>query len=176
MCSCQNRRRAVELVHPLSRTARTDDVKKVILDMQNSPTAAYLRDLSFHERLMLAALLRCIKREGVEEITWGDVSAIPGCLNTHVISCKPHQVQRQHLLHINVLAEEVDTTRRPTPGELGIVLDSLAASRAVLCEDGPLLSRKSEDEKRIVMNLEHAEVERVLAEVGGTKWKNALNI
>lgn len=169
------RRRAVELVHPQSRTARTDDVKKVIVDMQNSPTAAYLRDLSFHERLMLAALLRCIKREGVEEIAWGDVSAITAT-STRIDSYTFHQVQRQHLLHINVLAEEEDTTRRPTPGELGIVLDSLAASRAVLCEDGALLLRKSEDDKRIVMNLEHAEVERVLGEVGGTKWKNALNI
>ena len=49
-------------------------MKQVIKDMQNSPTAAYLRDLSFHERLMLAAILRCVKKEGVEEITWGDVS------------------------------------------------------------------------------------------------------
>ncbi len=66
-------RRAVELVQPYSRTARTDDVKQVIKDMQNSPIAAYLRELSFHERIMLAALLRCIRKEGVEEIKWGDV-------------------------------------------------------------------------------------------------------
>lgn len=85
-------------------------------------------------------------------------------------------MQRQHLLHISVLAEEEDTTRRPTAGELGSVLESLTASRAVLCEDGVLVLRKPEDEKRVVLNLEHAEVERVLAEVGGAKWKNALNI
>ncbi|KAI0701093.1 P-loop containing nucleoside triphosphate hydrolase protein [Cytidiella melzeri] len=150
-------RRAVELVQSHSRTARTDDVKRVIVDMQNSPTAAYLRDLSFHERLMLAALLRCVKREGVEEIKWGDV-------------------QHQHLLHLNVLSEEADTMRRPSPGELSMVLDSLAASRAILCEEGVVVSRKPEDEKRVVLNIEHAEVERVLGEVGGTKWKNALNI
>lgn len=66
-------RRAVELVQPRTKMARTDDVKEVIKSMQNSPTAAYLRELSFHERLMLAALLKCIKREGVEEIKWGDV-------------------------------------------------------------------------------------------------------
>ena len=69
-------RRAVELVQPHARTARTDDVKEVIKSMQNSPTAAYLRELSFHERLMLAALLKCIKREGVEEIRWGDVCPV----------------------------------------------------------------------------------------------------
>lgn len=42
--------------------------------MQNSPTAAYLRECSLHERIMLAALLKVIKREGVGEVRWGDVS------------------------------------------------------------------------------------------------------
>ena len=69
-------RRAVELVQPRARMARTDDVKEVIKSMQNSPTAAYLRELSFHERLMLAALLKCIKREGVEEIKWAEVRVL----------------------------------------------------------------------------------------------------
>jgi origin recognition complex subunit 1 len=41
--------------------------------MQNSPTAAFLRDLSFHERLMLASLVTCAKREGIEEIKWSEV-------------------------------------------------------------------------------------------------------
>ena len=41
--------------------------------MQNSPTAAYLRDCSFHERLMLASMVKCIKREGVDEIKWREV-------------------------------------------------------------------------------------------------------
>jgi hypothetical protein len=41
--------------------------------MQNSPTAAFLWDLSFHERLMLASLVSCAKREGVEEIKWSEV-------------------------------------------------------------------------------------------------------
>jgi origin recognition complex subunit 1 len=66
-------RRAVELVHSKRRAARTEDVKEVIKVLQNSPTAAYLRDCSLHERIMLASLLRCIKREGVEEIKWGEV-------------------------------------------------------------------------------------------------------
>ena len=68
------RKRTVELVQPLKRTAKTDDVKEVIKVMQNSPAAAYLRDCSLHERMMLAALLKVIKREGVEEVRWGDVS------------------------------------------------------------------------------------------------------
>ncbi|RPD69241.1 hypothetical protein L226DRAFT_278178 [Lentinus tigrinus ALCF2SS1-7] len=61
-------RRTIELVHSLQKLARTDDVKEVIKERQNSPTAAYLRELSLNERLMLAALIRCVRQEGIEEI------------------------------------------------------------------------------------------------------------
>ena len=67
------RRRAVELVHPKRRAVKIPDVAEVIKLMQNSPTAAFLRGCSLHERLMLAALVKCVKREGVEEIRWGEV-------------------------------------------------------------------------------------------------------
>ncbi|EMD32073.1 hypothetical protein CERSUDRAFT_68906 [Gelatoporia subvermispora B] len=150
-------RRTVELVQPSKRTARTDDVKEVIKVMQNSPTAAYLRDLSFHERLMLAAMLKCIKKEGVEEIKWGEV-------------------QRQHIIYLNILSSDEDPARRPSTGELSMVLDSLLASRAMICEEGVVATRKPEEERRVALNLEHSEIERVLGEVGGTKWKNALSI
>ena len=86
------------------------------------------------------------------------------------------QLQHQHLVYVNLLTGDEDSLRRPTPGELSLVLESLVASRAMLCEDGAIVAKKSEDEKRVVLNLEHAEVERVLGEVGGLKWKNALNI
>ena len=74
-------RRTVELVHPLRKPARTEDVKAVIKEMQNSPTAAYLRELAFHERLVLASLLKCVRKEGVEEIKWADVSDRLPCLS-----------------------------------------------------------------------------------------------
>jgi origin recognition complex subunit 1 len=69
-------RRTVEQAAGRRRAARTDDVKEVIRVMQNSPTAAYLRECSFHERVMVAAVVRCVKRAGVEEVAWGDVSAM----------------------------------------------------------------------------------------------------
>jgi origin recognition complex subunit 1 len=67
-------RRTVELVQLEKKTAGMREVKEVISTMQNSPTAGYLQELSLHERIMLAAVLKCVKREGVEEIKWGDVS------------------------------------------------------------------------------------------------------
>ena len=50
------------------------------------------------------------------------------------------------------------------------------ATHAVLCEEGTVVGRKSEDERRVVLNVEYAEVERVLGEVGGIKWRNAMNV
>ncbi|KAI0649566.1 P-loop containing nucleoside triphosphate hydrolase protein [Trametes meyenii] len=157
-------RRTVELVQPRRRTARTEDVKAVIKEMQNSPTAAFLRELSFHERLMLAALVKCVRKEGVEEIKWADI-------------------QHQHLIYLNLLAgagndagADPDPSRRPSADELVLVLDALLAAHALICEDGPAVARKAEGERRVALNLEYAEVERVLGEVGGARWRSALNV
>ncbi|VDC07610.1 unnamed protein product [Peniophora sp. CBMAI 1063] len=147
-------RRTVELAQPQGRAAKIADVQEVIKVMQNSPTAAFLRDCSFHERLMLAALLKCVKKEGVDEIKWSDV-------------------QHQHYLYIGALAGDGDSTRHPSNTELAMVLDSLLASHALLMEDG---ARKLDAERKVVLNLEQMEVERVLGDVGGQRWKNALGV
>ncbi|KAJ3540289.1 hypothetical protein NM688_g6247 [Phlebia brevispora] len=109
-------RRTVETVYPLKRTAKMADVRLVAQEMQNSPTAGYLRELSFHERVMLAAIMLCVRKEGVEEVPWG-------------------KVKRQHHI-LNNLFSESPRIVMPTPSELLMVLDSLSASRAVLCEEG----------------------------------------
>lgn len=61
-------RRIIELVNAAQQTAGVGEVKEVIQLMSNSQRAAYLRDRSFHERMLLASLVKCIKREGVKEI------------------------------------------------------------------------------------------------------------
>ncbi|RPD52623.1 hypothetical protein L227DRAFT_589631 [Lentinus tigrinus ALCF2SS1-6] len=132
---------------------------EVIKDMQNSPTAAYLRELSFHERLMLAALIKCVRKEGVEEIKWSEL-------------------QHQHIVYVNLLANDAegDPSRRPSSDELVLVLNALLASHALICEDGAAVARKAEDERRVALNLEYVEIERVLGEIGGPRWRNALNV
>lgn len=67
-------RRVVEHVSTSKTTAGANHVQKIMSIMQSSPTAGYLQDCSLHERIMLAALIKCVKREGVEEIKWSDVS------------------------------------------------------------------------------------------------------
>ncbi|KAI0276286.1 P-loop containing nucleoside triphosphate hydrolase protein [Russula aff. rugulosa BPL654] len=128
-------RRTVELVQPSRRVARTDDVKDVIRNLQNSPTTAFLRSLSLHERILLAALLKCV----------------------HPLA----DVSHQHHLYSGVFADSAPLLR-----ELEGVLDALLAARVVLAE--------TRGARRVVLNLEQAEVERVLGEVGGQQWRNML--
>jgi origin recognition complex subunit 1 len=76
---------------------------------------------------------------------------------------------------LNYIGNLVDkTTFKPSRAELALVLESLLASRAMLMEDGLAATRKSEGDKLVMLNLEQGDVERVLGEVGGTRWKNAL--
>ena len=152
-------RRAVELVRPLSKPAKIADVKEVITRMQSSLTALYLGDCSLHERIMLAALVKCVLKSGVMEITWGDV-------------------QHQHIIFTPVLAGHGESVKVPSPVELRRVLDSLLATHAILIEDASsgVAGRKPEDERRLMLNLEQAEVQRVLGDMGGNIWKRALGL
>lgn len=154
------------------------EVKEVISAMQNSPTAGYLQELSLHERIMLAAVLKCVKKEGVEEVKWGDVRPISDIEFRRMLiySLFVYQVQHQHVIYTSILTGDDDPTRKPTFAELNEVLDSLIASRAMLIEDGAAAQRKPAGERKVVLNLEQIEVERVLSEIGGQMWKNALGV
>ena len=79
------------------------------------------------------------------------------------------------MIYVDALGDGDDAVRKPTYGELTLVLDSLLASRAVVMEDGLSAGRKKVGERRIVLNLEQVEVERVLGDVGGQRWKMALS-
>ncbi|KAI6102014.1 P-loop containing nucleoside triphosphate hydrolase protein [Pisolithus croceorrhizus] len=149
-------RRAVELAYAEERCGEARDVQSALAALQRSPTAAFLGTCSLHERIMLAALIRCVKREGVEEVRWGEI-------------------QTQHLTYTPVLGEG-ESTRVPHPDQLTIVLGSLLASRAILMEDGQAAARKPIGERRVVLDLEQTEVERVLGEIGGQAWRQALGV
>lgn len=73
----------------MPKPATVSDVKQTlqtILMQTNtnySITSSFIRDCSLHERIMLAAIVKCVKREGVEEIKWGEVSRFPPRLCLH---------------------------------------------------------------------------------------------
>lgn len=75
---------------------------------------------------------------------------------------------------MSVIPLDSDPKTKPTLNELLMVRDSLSASRAVVVEEGATVARKSEDERRVLLNIEQGEVERVLSDVGGNAWRNIL--
>ncbi|KAG9002074.1 Origin recognition complex, subunit 1 [Tulasnella sp. JGI-2019a] len=151
-------RRAVETVHdPVGKTSRVvkmPEITAVIKAMQNSPTSAYLKDCSFVERIILAALMKCVKREGVNEVKWGDIT-------------------QQCLILFEQLRDDGGMTR-PSHHQLRFVLINLVASKAVIVETGAAADRKSVYDRLVMMNMENGEVVRALSEVGGEKWENML--
>lgn len=141
--------------------------------MQHNPVTAFLKDCSFHERLMLASLVKCMKREGIEEIKWGEVSEKPRLVRFH-FSFYFLQICHQHLIYMDVIPSDSDPKTRPTINELLMVRDSLSSSRAIVVEEGAIVARKHEDDRRVLLNIEQGEVERVLSDVGGSVWRNIL--
>ena len=80
----------------------------------------------------------------------------------------------QHDNFVGSLATDNEPTRKPTDAEYAIILDSLVASRAVVLEEGALVMRKGDAERRMLLNLEQGEVERALSDIGGDRWRNVL--
>ena len=55
-----------------------------------------------------------------------------------------------------------------------MVLDSLEALRAIHVEYGVAVTRKHPREKKVMLNIEQGDVEKVLSNVGGDAWRNVL--
>ena len=66
--------------------------------------------------------------------------------------------------------------KKPTFTDLRFVLDSLVGSKAMLIEEGAVAAKKADGDRRVILNIEQSEVERVLGEIGGQRWKNALGM
>ncbi|CEL60878.1 Origin recognition complex subunit 1 OS=Schizosaccharomyces pombe (strain 972 / ATCC 24843) GN=orc1 PE=1 SV=1 [Rhizoctonia solani AG-1 IB] len=146
-------RRAVEVCHNSqgSRTVTIQDVVEVIKSMDKSSTADYIRDCSFHERLLLASMVSRMRRAGVDSVKWDDVITY-------------------HMSQSVMLGKH-----KPTRTELRAVLDSLVLSRAVIAEDS---SQVAEGDRLVALKLERDAVERVLCadDLGGEKWKSILGL
>ncbi|KAG9004212.1 Origin recognition complex, subunit 1 [Tulasnella sp. 427] len=150
-------RRAVETVYTpqgASPVVKMKDMTEVIKAMQNSPNAAFVRECSFVERVVLAAIIKCVKREGVSEVKWGEVT-------------------KQCLVLFEQLREDLTLTK-PTHERLRFVLQSLVASKAVMLESGVAADRKDISERLVMLNMETGEVVRALSDVGKSRWENVL--
>ena len=169
-------RRTVEKMRPLKREAKIKDVEKVVTEAQNTPTARFVQGLGYHEKVMLAACLKCVHWKGVEEIAWKDVSrtVVSLCLLRILINIFAKLVDR-HLGMIYQIADDDFPQRKPKEQELLDVLDSLASSSLLSVESGALAARKAAGDRKVVLLVEKDEVRRVLADVG-PRWNAILGV
>ncbi|PVF93593.1 P-loop containing nucleoside triphosphate hydrolase protein [Serendipita vermifera] len=150
-------RRTIERVRSKSREATVADVVQVISLMQNTPTAGYVAQCSFHEKAMLAAALMEVRWTGVEEFTWG-------------------KLRNRHLGILHQLNVDEDTPQRaPSDEELLSVLDTLVQSGLLSIESGALANRKAAIDRKVIITAEKQEIKRVLVEAG-QRWHAALGV
>lgn len=69
-------RRAVEvaLEQPAPHPVNPKEMMAVLNLMSSSPVAMFVRSCSLEQKVMMAAVVRCVRREGVAEIAWRSVS------------------------------------------------------------------------------------------------------
>ena len=143
-------RRAVEvaLTQQPPRPVNARDMVAVLNAMSSSPVALFIRQCSPQQKMLLAALVRCVRREGMPEIPW-------------------RAVRTDHDALTRSLAESNDLL---SDAELALVRTSLLATHALTAAPDMY---KSPDERRLALGMEIGEVGRVLMNEGEA-WRRAL--
>lgn len=131
---------------PKPVTAR--EMAAVLNAMSSSPVAIFIRACAPQQKMMLAAMVRCVRREGVPEIPWRALRA-------------DHDALTRSLAESNDLLSDA---------ELALVRASLLATHALTA--APDLYRGGE-ERRVALGMEIGEVGRVLMNEG-EGWRRAL--
>jgi origin recognition complex subunit 1 len=55
------------------RPVKTRQILAVLQEMSRNPTAQFVRNCSLYEKVMLAAVVRGVRKLGVGELEWGKV-------------------------------------------------------------------------------------------------------
>lgn len=140
-------RRAVEVIQGAG-VVGARDMAAVLNAMSSSPVALFIKACAPQQKMMLAAMVRCVRREGVPEIAWRALRA-------------------DHDALMRALAESGELL---SDSELALVRASLLASHALTAS--PDLYRGGE-ERRVALGMEIGEVGRVLMNEGDA-WRRAL--
>ncbi|KAL1406326.1 Origin recognition complex, subunit 1 [Vanrija albida] len=143
-------RRAVEvaMAQPERKPVSARDMVQVLNAMSSSPVALFLRQCSPQQKRLLAALVRCIRREGVPEISWRAVRT-------------DHDALTRSLAESNELLSDA---------ELLLVRSSLVATHALTSAPD---AYKAPEDRRLALGMEIGELGRVLMNEGEA-WRRAL--
>lgn len=166
------------------------EMMAVLNQMSSSPVAMFVKSCSEQQKMMLAAVVRCVRREGVPEITWRSVRPYFTisrdyrlvCRSTlsrvSLCCCHPKLSSQREIKadrqvrsdHDNLTRSLLESSALLSPSELLLVLTSLLASHALTTITDP---RIGADERRVALGMEIGEVGRVLMGEGES-WRRAL--
>ncbi|WRT68394.1 uncharacterized protein IL334_005370 [Kwoniella shivajii] len=169
--------------HPHPVTAK--EMMFVLQAMSASPVSKFIGGCSIQQKIMLASLVRCIRREGIPEIIWRnvrsdhDVLCRSGILEDTSISIPivmsnggNHNNKNDDNDNDNGYGNEVENGNGIllSNSELSLVLNSLISSHALIISSE---SNRSNEERKIALGMEVGEVGRVLMNQGES-WRRAL--
>ncbi|WVF72804.1 hypothetical protein IAT40_007622 [Kwoniella sp. CBS 6097] len=153
--------------HPV--TAK--EMMAVLQAMSASPVSKFITSCSIHQKMMLAALVRCIRREGIPEIAWGSLR------NDHDALCRSLLFDLEHAASRGGNGGEEALL---STSELALVFSSLLASHALVSTDHKTSAGGGAggwggggDDKKVALGMEVGEVGRVLMGEGES-WRRAL--
>ncbi|WVQ81847.1 hypothetical protein IAT38_003974 [Cryptococcus sp. DSM 104549] len=138
----------------------------VLSSMSSSPTAKFIKACSLQQKMMLAALVRCVRREGVSEVSWRNVRTDHDALSRSLQFDKAAEASASAL----VLTGQDAGAGLLSNAELALVLASLISSHALVCS---VEGGKGLDERKVALGMEVGEVGRVLMHEGES-WSRAL--
>jgi origin recognition complex subunit 1 len=151
--------------------------------MSSSPVAMYVKNCSTQQKVMLASVVRCVRREGLAEIPWRNVSCVPPSSFPPLLPCPVLLVGQGICGHSRRLTDAqvrsdhdaltrslLDTNDLLSNSELAIVLSSLLATHAMTQAYD---SHKALDDRKVALGMEISEVGRILMHEGD-EWRKAL--
>ncbi|WVW85627.1 hypothetical protein I302_107665 [Kwoniella bestiolae CBS 10118] len=151
-------------VHPHPVTAK--EMMSVLQAMSQSPVSKFIGGCSIQQKLMLCSLVRCIRREGIHEISWrnlkGDFDNLSRSFNIF---------ENTSSIALNTEGGlGVEDNILLSNSELNIILSSLLSSHALICG---IEVYRSIEERKVALGMEIGETGRVLMNEGES-WRRAL--
>ncbi|WVQ74926.1 hypothetical protein IAR50_004534 [Cryptococcus sp. DSM 104548] len=131
----------------------------VLIIMSSSPTAKYIQACSLQQKVMLAAVVRCVMRQGLSEVSWKSVK-------------DDHDALTRNLLADSTTGEAgvAADSALLSNAELAMVLSGLTSSHALLYSTD---TSKGLDERKIALGMEVKEVGTALMNEG-EDWRRAM--
>ncbi|WWC71564.1 uncharacterized protein I206_105522 [Kwoniella pini CBS 10737] len=173
--------------HPHPHPVTAKEMMLILNSMSNSTISKFINECSINQKMLLTCLIRCIRREGINEIFWKNLkNDFDNLLKSfNFFGEKGQENDFIRIIDVNENEEEENnynynnnTNLLLSNSELLIILNSLISSHALIINNNNNNNQQEQqfkifDEKKIILGLEIGECGRVLINQG-ENWRRAL--